>query len=273
LIIDAHHHFWNPARVPQTWMTAEHAALDRAFEPADLAPLLDACRIDGTVLVQSAASDADTDYMFEVIDRFERVRAVTAWLPLDDPDRARRRLAELRSRPRFRAVRHLIHQEPDPHWILRPELSEALDLLQRTETVLELPAVFPDHLADVPELARRYPGLTLVLDHLAKPPLEAPDFARWQAELQATAAHPNVVAKVSGLNTAVDFTPSISVALAAFGPARLLFGSDWPVSLLNGAYEDVVARTVEAIHSVAGADADALLGANAVRIYRLEERR
>ena len=270
MIVDAHHHFWNPARLPQAWMTDDHAAINRPFEPADLLPLLDACGVGATVLVQSSANDADTDYMFEVSGRLDRVRAVTAWLPLDDRPRAEARLAELSARPTFRAVRHLIHQERDPHWILRPEVGPGLALLEEAGVLLELPAEFPDHLGDVPELARRHPGLQLVVDHLAKPPLEPGAFAVWRSELEAAAAHANVVAKVSGLNTGADLVPAVRAAFDAFGPSRLLFGSDWPVSLLHGPYDEVVGRTTDAIRLVAGGDADAILGTNAARVYRIE---
>jgi L-fuconolactonase len=276
-IVDAHHHFWNPSRTPQPWMTAEHAAIDRVFEPSDLAPLIDACGIRQTVLVQSAASDDDTDYMFELVQRVGWVGAVTAWIRLDDVEVARTRLGELRSRPKFRAVRHLIHTETDGHWILRPEVSGALELLQEHGVLLELPAVFPRHLGDVPELARRYPALTIVIDHLGKPPLGSPEMQAWQEELFAAAAHNNVAAKVSGLNTLLprdwqseDLEPAVEAALASFGSARLLFGSDWPVALLNGSYAEVVRRTIAAIRALAGAEADSILGENAARLYRFE---
>ncbi len=147
MTIDAHHHFWNPARIPQPWMT---------------------------VLVQSAARDDDTDYMFELAGEVEWVGGIVAWGPLDDEARACARLDELLRRPKLRGIRHLIHLERDPHWILRATVEPALAMLEETSLILELPAVFPDHLGDVPELARRHPGLAIVVDHLAKPPLGTP---------------------------------------------------------------------------------------------------
>ncbi len=259
-------------------MSAEHASIDRAFEPTDLEPLLAGCGVAATVLVQSAADDRDTDYMFELVESAPWVGAVTGWCRLDDAERARRRLDELAGRAKLRGIRHLIHQEADPHWLLRAEVQSALALLEERGLLLELPAVFPDHLSDVPELARRYPALTLVIDHLAKPPLARAELTAWRAELEAAAARPNVVAKVSGLNTMVvrrdwdadDLEPAVSVAFDAFGPERLLFGSDWPVALLNGTYERVVHETVEAVRRVAGAQADLVLAGNAVRLYGIE---
>jgi L-fuconolactonase len=175
---------------------------------------------------------------------------------------------------KLRGIRHLIHQETDPHWILRPAVHAGLELLHEDGLLLELPAVFPDHLGDVPEIARRYPELTIVIDHLAKPPLQPERFCAWRAELEAAAEQPNVVAKISGLEPSrgVDgLVPAIEAALESFGPSRLVFGSDWPVSLLSGSYETVVGTTIEAIRTVAGADADRIFGANAVRLYRLED--
>jgi L-fuconolactonase len=258
-------------------MTEEHAAIDRTFEPRDLVSLLASSGIDATVVVQSADEDRDTDYLFELVADEPCVGAVTAWCKLDDIRVARRRLDELSAQPKLRAIRHLIHAEADPHWLLRDDVQPALALLEERGLLLELPAVFPDHLGDVPELAQRYPALTLVVDHLAKPPLGTERMAAWRVELEAASASPNVVAKVSGLNTmlrrpdwdAGDLEPAVRAAFDAFGPERLLFGSDWPVALLNGTYEHVVRETMRAIRSVAGNDAGAILGGNAKRLYAL----
>jgi L-fuconolactonase len=277
MIVDAHQHFWNPARLAQGWMTGEHEAINRAFEPPDLEPLLAAAGVAATVLVQSAADDRDTDYMFELADGVPWVGAVTAWCRLDDAGAAQARLDALAAHAKLRAIRHLIHAEADPHWLLRAGVQPALALLEERGLLLELPAVFPDHLGDVPELARRYPALTLVVDHLGKPPLGSSEMPAWQGQLERAAACGNVVAKVSGLNTmaprpdwdAGDLEPAVRAALDAFGFERLMFGSDWPVALLNGSYERVFFETTSAIRSVAGEGADAILGANARRLYAM----
>jgi L-fuconolactonase len=278
VIVDAHHHFWNPALIPQAWMTDEHAVINRPFEPAELAPLLEENGISATVLVQSAAADEDTDYLFGLVEQAPFVGAVTAWCRLDNTGAARRRLDELSAQPKLRAIRHLIHQEEDPHWLLRDDVQPALELIEERGLLLELPAVFPHHLNDVPELARRYPALTLVIDHLGKPPLGTGKLPEWRALIARAAASGTVVAKVSGLNTmlrhadwdAADLEPAVRSAVAAFGSERLLFGSDWPVALLNGSYQHVVRETMDAIRTVAGDDADAILGANAVRLYAID---
>ncbi len=259
-------------------MTEEHDAIARAFEPPDLEPLLCSVGVSRTVLVQSAALDEDTDYMFDVAEDVPWVGGIVAWCSLDEPNRAAARLAALLRRPKLRGIRHLIHHEDDPHWILRPALEPALSLLEERALVLELPAVYPLHLGDVPELARRHPRLSIVVDHLGKPPLGTEEMPCWEDLLRAAAEHPNVYAKVSGLNTvapietwtAADLLPAVRVAVEAFGADRLVCGSDWPVALLNGDYERVWRQTTEAIRQAAGVDADCVLDATPRALYRLD---
>lgn len=278
MIVDTHQHFWNPARIPQPWMTAEHAAIDRVFEPSDLEPLLSVCGVGRTVLVQSAASDEDTDYLFELADRVEWVGAIVAWCALDDHLVARRRLDELLGRAKLRGIRHLVHQEPDPHWLTRPAVADGLALLEERRLVLEVPAVYPHHLDDVATVAARHPDLIVVIDHLGKPPLGTDGMVRWEALLRAAADRPNVHAKVSGLNTATadwswtadDLQPAVDVAVDAFGTDRLVYGSDWPVALLNGTYERVQRETVHAIGRACD-EPERILARNAERLYRLSQ--
>jgi L-fuconolactonase len=266
-LVDAHQHFWNPRRVPQPWLRREHRVLDRPFEPPDLVPLLEPAAVARTVVVQSATGDADTDYLFEVVDDLEWVGAVVAWVRLDAADTTRSRLSELVRRPKLRGIRHLVQLEPDPHWILRPEVQEGLAVVAEAGLVLELPAEFPNHLVDVPELARRYPELTLVIDHLAKPPVGTPAMERWRDELASAAQFPNVHAKVSGL--AGEFEPAIEAALRLLGPSRLMVGSDWPVSLLHAGYVETIRRLSDAVTAVAGSEASEILSETASRVYRL----
>ena len=199
-------------------------------------------------------------------------------MPARRPAAARRRLDELQDRPKLRGIRHLIHQEPDPHWILRSTVGDGLALLEERGLLLELPAVYPNHLDDVPTLAARYPGLTIVVDHLGKPPLGTDEMARWEELLRAAAAWPNVHAKISGLNTATadrhwtadDLQPAVDVALDAFGPGRLVCGSDWPVALLNGTYARVRQETLIAVNH-ACSDPERILELNARELYRLAD--
>ena len=261
-------------------MRPAHAAIARDFEPAELRPLLDACGIDRTILVQSACTDADTDAMFAQAAEHTWIAAVTAWVDLLAPATAAARLDVLERQPALRGIRHLIHEEPDPHWILRPRVLESLAAVEERELVLELPCVFPRHLGDLPELAQRFPRLTIVIDHLGKPPLGTGRMDEWAAMLCRAAELPNVYAKVSGLNTMVatsgwgsaDLIPAVEVAFECLGPERLMCGSDWPVCLLNGGYGQVWHGTGAAITEVAGdAGARRILEDTPARVYGLAE--
>lgn len=275
MIVDAHVHLWDAQHTPQPWMRPEHATIARPFGPDDLGPLLEHNGIDGVVLVQGACLDSDTDYLLGEAARHDWIVAVTAWLPLDDPARARTRLDELGTYGVFRAVRHLIHEEDDPHWITQPSVLGTLSLLEEQDLILELPVVFPRHFGDVLVLAERFPRLRIVIDHLGKPPLGRDGMPAWERDLRAAAAHPNVLAKVSGLNTAAerrdwsvdDLLPACSVALDAFGPERLMCGSDWPVALLNGDYDRVWEATTRLAGELAPGEEARLLGNNAARVY------
>jgi L-fuconolactonase len=278
MLVDTHHHFWNLDREAQSWLTDDHSVIRRTFEPADLAPLLERAGVERTVLVQSACSDFDTESMFEHASENSWIGGVIAWLDLLSPERARARLEELLAEPKLRGFRHLIHNEPDAHWILQATVLTSLAAVEERGLILELPCVFPRHLGDVPALAASLPGLTIVIDHLAKPPLGSDEMEAWATELHAAASSPNVFAKISGLNTmlphgdwqAEDLRDAVAVAVDAFGPERLVCGSDWPVALLNGNYEKVWRETVRVVHDVAPDDAERLLAGNALRLYRLD---
>jgi L-fuconolactonase len=272
--VDSHIHLWDAA---QPWMRPAHAAIARPFGPADVTPLLEQNSIDRVIVVQGACLDSDTDYILDESDACEWIGAVTAWVSLDDTERAAARLEVLQTRSKFRAVRHLSHNEPE-HWLLRPAVLESIGLLEQLDLILEIPVVFPSHFDDVVTLAERFPALRIMIDHLGKPPIGTGEMTPWEAALRESAAFPNVFAKVSGLNTALswptwtaeDLRPAVDVALDCFGPQRLMCGSDWPVALLNGDYDRVWSATAGALTAAAPEHAEQLLGDNAARIYGLE---
>lgn len=279
MTVDSHIHLWDIRHTPQPWMSDEHASIARPFGPADIAPLLERNGVDSVIVVQGACLDSDTDYLLEEAARTDWIGAVTAWVSLEDPSRAARRLDQLERSPKLRAVRHLSHNEPD-HWLLRAPVLESIAMLDARKLILEVPVVFPRHFDDVVSLAERFPGLRIVIDHLGKPPLGTPRMSLWEHELRHAAEYPNVFAKVSGLNTALDWSgwsaenlrPAVEIALDFFGPERLMCGSDWPVALLNGDYDRVWQATVEVMTAAAPHALSSLLGESARRIYRLEPR-
>jgi L-fuconolactonase len=275
VIVDAHVHLWDLDQNPQPWIGAEHASIARNFVAHHLEPLLERNGVDCVVVVQGACDDVDTDYLLEQADRHDWIAAVTAWVDLLDPPRAAARLDELSAHPKFRGIRHLIHDEEDDHWIVRDAVLESLALLDRRGVVLELPVVYPRHFDDVVVLAERFPGLRIVVDHLGKPPTGRREMVDWERMLRATAAHENVHAKLSGLNTTTtnegwgpaDLRPAFEVAVDAFGAERLLAGSDWPVALLNGDYDRVWQATESLAHELGPRSAAAILGGNAAELY------
>jgi L-fuconolactonase len=275
--IDAHQHFWSLGEVAYPWLTSAYGPIRRDFGPRDLEPLLRVTGIDRTITVQAANSFADTDAMLSHADEHPWIAAVTGWVPLLEPPAAARALDRYLEHPAFRGVRHLVHDEPDPDWLLQEAVGQSLLMLAERELVFEIPAVFPRHLVHVPQLARQLPDLKIVIDHLGKPPIASGELEPWATQLGAAAAHANVYAKVSGLNTAADperwsaedLRPFVSVALDELGPDRLMFGSDWPVCLMAGDYELVWRETLRVLDAVPEPAREALLGGTAGRVYRL----
>ncbi len=273
--IDAHQHFWDVDSGGYAWPTPAEGPIYRTFTPGDLEPELATVGIDGTVLVQTTDTLEETDAMLDVADRHSFVRAVVGWIPLTDVAEAEAAL-DVRPRPALRGIRHLIHHEADPHWLLRADVASSLALLARRGLPFDVVAVFPRHLGLVPFIADRHPDLTLVIDHLAKPPYRAEGWETWAAQLRAAAARPNVVAKISGLDTAAgvgwtvdELRPAVEVAIEAFAPARLLFGSDWPVCRLVSQYSDVVEASERLVAALSDDERRDIFGGTARRVYRL----
>jgi L-fuconolactonase len=276
--IDAHQHFWDVESGRYPWPTPAEGPIYRTFTPRDLEPELEVSGIDGTVLVQTIDGVEETDTMLEVADRHPFVRAVVGWIPLTDIAAAEAAL-EARPHPALRGIRHQIHHEADPDWLLRRDVEPGLALLARCGLAFDVVAVFPHHLGLVPVIADRHPDLTLVIDHLAKPPFRRRGWDTWSEQLRAAAARPNVVAKISGLDTAAgvgwsdaEVRPAVEVAIDAFGPSRLLFGSDWPVCRLVSRYSDVVASADGIVGELSDDERRDIFGETARRVYGWADR-
>ena len=278
VVVDAHHHFWDPARADYPWMTDELAAIRRRFGPEELRPLLEANGVDRTVLVQARSDLGETRELLAIAAQHDFIAGVVGWIDLAAPDVAQQ-LATLRAGPggpKLVAIRHQAHDEPDPAWLGRSEVRRGLaavgqaglayDLLVRTR---ELPAALA--------LVRDLPGSRFVVDHLAKPPIASGAIGAWAAALQPLAEYPNVYCKLSGMVTeadwarwtARDLAPYASRALEWFGPERCVFGSDWPACLVAASYAQVIAACREAIGERSPADRDRIFGGTAVELYRL----
>lgn len=275
--IDTHQHFWNLSEVDYPWLVPAYGPIYDTFEPRHLKPLIDAAGIDKTVLVQSANSYADTASMLVHSDYNDWIGAVIGWVDLLNPDQANKDIEQFKKHPKFRGMRHLIHEEKNPDWVIQDVVIESLRVLAAHDMIFEVVAVFPNHLKHVPTLSEKVPTLRMAIDHLAKPPIKDKQMSPWSDQMKAAAQNPNVFAKVSGLNTAADWAtwsaadlkPYIDFAIETFGANRLMFGSDWPVAILAGDYNKVWTETNTALRGHAQADIDAVLGGTAQAFYRI----
>lgn len=275
--VDTHQHFWNLSEAEYTWLVPAYGPIYATFEPHDLEPQLKAAGIDKTVLVQSADSYEDTASMLVHADYNDWIGAVIGWVNLLDPDETNQRIEMYKKHPKFRGIRHLIHEEKDPDWVVQSVVLESLKILEQHNMVYEVVAVFPNHLKHVPTLAENAPSLKLVIDHLAKPPIKDKGMSPWSDQMRAAAQYPNVYAKVSGLNTAADWNiwsaadlkPYLDFTFEVFGADRMMFGGDWPVCILAGDFNKVWVETKKAMDGRSQAEMDAVLGGTAVKFYNL----
>ena len=280
MIIDSHQHVWDLDRAPYPWLGPDLPEWNRTFTFDELRPQLARAGVTSTVLVQSADNHADTELMLSVADANAEVAAIVAYVPLDQPEEAARRLAELRQDSRVVGVRNLIHHQPDPDWILRPEVDEGLTVLEEAGVAFDYVAVLPRHLQNLPVLVERHPGLRIVIDHLAKPPIGAAEAARepWWSLIAAAAEGPLVHAKVSGLYPAAEpatwtvegVRPFVDRALELFGPDRLMYGGDWPISVVAGGYGRVFDGLMEVLSDLSAADRELVLSGTARRFYEID---
>ncbi|MFD9422898.1 MULTISPECIES: amidohydrolase [unclassified Streptomyces] len=275
--VDAHHHVWDLAVRDQEWITGEELApIRRTFTLADLEPEARAAGVYATVLVQTVTVAEETPEFLALADGSDLVAGVVGWSDLTAPGIADT-LAALRALPggdRLVGLRHQVQGEPDPEWLLRPDVLRGLSAVADAGLVYDL-IVLPHQLPAAAKAAALLPGLTFVLDHAGKPPIAARRTRPWADDLRALAALPNTVGKLSGLVTEADprtwtvqeLRPYTDTLLDAFGPDRLMFGSDWPVCRLAASYAEVVdaARTLTA--HLTGDERRAVFADTATRVY------
>ena len=273
--IDAHQHFWDLDRFTYAWMPPAPSRLRRNFLPEDLAPILAEHRFDGTVLVQAHTHIDETRWFLELARQHAFIKGVVGWVDLTDA-RLCATLDELQQHPKFKGVRHPVHDEADDRWLLRDDVIAGLGELARREIPYDL-LLRPVHLPLVPRIAERVPDLNMVIDHIAKPSIAKHRIEGWAQDIQAAAAIPQVYCKLSGMITeadrdswsAEDLRPYVGHVLDAFGPERLMFGSDWPVCLLAGSWKQVLAAFTQALGPMPAPARDRILGGTAEWFYRL----
>jgi len=273
-VVDAHQHFWDIGRFQYPWMTPELTVLRRNFLPDNLKPILNRIGVDRTVLVQAQHSMAETRWFLELAADHEFIGGVVGWADLTSPGLGRD-LDELQAHSKFKGLRHIVHDEPDDNWILRPEVVAGLAELERRGIPYDL-LLRPQHLQHVPKIRERCPRLRMVVDHIAKPPIaQQKRLESWERHMATIARDPDIYCKISGMITEADWArwkptdlkPWVGFVVDCFGYDRVMFGSDWPVCLLAGTYDRVFDALVEVLGPIRDEDRTQIFGANARRFY------
>jgi L-fuconolactonase len=278
--IDSHQHFWNYSAEDYPWIGADMKRLARDYLPADLEAVARPEGVAGSVAVQARQSLAESRWLLELTERHPFIRGVVGWVDLRN-DRVADDLAMLAPHEKFVGVRHVVQDEPDPRFLLTETVVSGIRHLHQFGLTYDL-LLYPHQLPAAVELAGLLPEQPFVLDHLAKPglkpPINAGDRDQWRRDIETLVRHRNVCCKLSGLVTEAawrqwqpaDFHPVLDVALNAFGPERLMFGSDWPVCLLSGDYAEVTGIIRDFIAAPSPTEQDLIWGGTASRFYGLK---
>jgi L-fuconolactonase len=273
--VDAHLHLWDLDVSDYAWLTPQHGALHATFTADVARTALNLAGIGSAVLVQAEDSARDTQFMLDAASRHSWIVGVVGWVRLDDPPEAEQQLQQWRGHPAFCGVRHLVHEDPRENFLSLPSVRRSLKMLADNDIAFDVPDAWPRHLAATATLAAELPTLRIVLDHLGKPPRAPAEHRRWLHELRPLAAQPNTVAKVSGLQlpgepfTVAALRPVWDTALELFGPARLMYGGDWPLTLPYGGYGPTWQVMSELIGELSEGEQELLLAGTAGTVYRL----
>lgn len=279
--LDAHQHFWSYSPVEYEWIDASMAALQRDFLPHDLKPLLDQSDMDGSIAVQARQSLDETRWLLELAAQNNFVKGVVGWVDLCSPH-VEEQLGEFADNEWLVGVRHVVQGEPDDRFMLRPEFQRGIARLAKFGLTYDL-LLFPRHLPVAVELVREFPEQRFVLDHIAKPaiadgvaePQLRSRFESWSRDMRELAKFANVSCKLSGMVTEArwgkwtqeDFLPYLDAVLEAFGPSRLMIGSDWPVCTVSAHYAQTMEIVFRFIEKLNAAEQDEILGGNCARVY------
>jgi L-fuconolactonase len=276
-IVDTHVHFWDLDRFDYFWLKPEYGILYRTYLPEQIRSEMDKAGVERGVFVQANHLLEENDWVLSLAETHDWIAGMVGWVDLTDRN-VDDLLEKYARNPRFKGVRHLIHEEQDDRWLLRKEVQPGLAALADRNLTYDIVAL-PRHLPYLPEVVERHPRLNFVIDHMAKPPIASGKLDVWARDLEAVAAFSNVYCKVSGLITEAtpgawtpdELKPAIQVGIDLFGFDRLMYGGDWPVSLLASSYQEVVDATRGVLSGVGERDLNKFWSGNATRFYRLNE--
>jgi L-fuconolactonase len=274
--IDAHHHFWKYDPVRYSWMNESMEILKKDYQPADLQVEIEKAEIGGVVSVQADQSMLETDELLDHAAQHDFIKGVVGWFPLADPA-VEEVLAEYADNPWLKGVRHVVQDEPDDLFILGEAFNEGIRKLEQFDLIYDI-LIYERQLGSSIEFVDLHPNLPFVLDHVAKPQIGAGLMEPWKELMLEMSRRENVTCKLSGMATEANWAewtsdqlrPYMEVALDAFGPNRLMFGSDWPVARLAVDYMPWVSLCREFISSLSTDEREAIEGGNASRVYQLD---
>jgi len=274
--IDAHQHFWQYDSVEHVWMTDEMAALRRDFMPRDLKPLLDRLDFDGCVAVQVRQNLEETRWLLELASQFDFIVGVVGWADLRSAELPSQ-LGRFANNEKLVGVRHIVQAEPDDNFMFGKDFRRGIAGLAELDLAYDV-LIYPRQLPAAIGLVREFPDQRFVLDHIAKPAIGEDTREPWAAGVRELAKSPNIYCKLSGMVTEArwnqwrpdDFRPYLDVVFEAFGPGRLMIGSDWPVCTLSATYESAMRIVIDYIAQFAAEEQEGILGGNCARFYRLK---
>ncbi|MCI3919155.1 amidohydrolase family protein [Paenibacillus sp. TRM 82003] len=273
--IDAHQHFWTYDEKEYGWTGGPDSPISRDFGPAELAPLLAEHGFDGCVAVQARSSLQENDELLALAERYEFIRAVVGWVDLRSPG-VRTQLEQYAAYPKFKGVRHIVQGEPDDAFLLRDDFGRGVAALADFGLTYDI-LIYHRHLPYAIEFVKRFPKQKFVLDHIAKPDIKNGVLEPWAEHIRQLADCGNVSCKISGMVTEADlrgwkkedFVPYLETVFEAFGPDRLMIGSDWPVCLLGASYADTMGIVRPFLDRLSETEREKVLGGNCAAFYGL----
>ena len=275
MIIDSHQHFWKYDPVRDAWIDDSMMAIRRDFLPSDLKSILEMNGVDGCIAVQADQSEEETQFLLDCAEKNNFVKGVVGWVNLLQ-DNVEERLEYFASNKLLKGVRHIVQAEPDLNFMLREDFQSGIICLGKYGLMYDI-LVYPHQLPAAIELSRKFPNQKFVLDHIAKPQISKGMDLQWKQNINTLSEAPNVYCKLSGMITETsgfkrdeaEFYPFMETVLEAFGTDRVLYGSDWPVCLVAGTYENVLSIVTNFVQQLSPTEQRNILGLNAVRFYNL----